>query len=209
MSGSTCRKRERDAAAGARRICGGSDTSGTPISSAALAASSTTATPCFLASARTPRIWRTLCAVPWAWMVRQSGADRRPRRSPRARAAPAWSAACASADRDRRCDATRAARADARAGAAASSDRSAARAGRSTAPGRDGQSSRAAPRRRRPRLRRSHRDAPCDRQSGSSETVRPAAAEARAVLRQTSTATCRFVVPWMRVSAQWSSQRSR
>ena len=94
--------------------------------------------------------------------------------------------ACAPAGRRRRCGDSRAARGRARAAAGRSSDRAAGRGGRSTAPGRAGRSSRAASSSTRPRLRRSHRDAPCARRSGSSETARRAAAAARAAPRQTS-----------------------
>ena len=66
---------------------------------------------------------------------------------------------------------------DARAAAARSVGSSRRTCGRSTAPARAGRSSPAARRSTRPRLRRSHRDGPCARRSGNSETVRAAAAE--------------------------------
>ena len=53
---------------------------------------------------------------------------------------------------------------------------------RSTAPGRDDRSSRAARRKTRPRPRHSHRGAPCVRRSGSSETARSGAARGRPLL---------------------------
>ncbi len=56
----------------------------------------------------------------------------------------------------------------------------------STAPAPAGPASRAARRNTRPRLRRSHRDAPCARRSGSTETARAAAGPAPAAPPQTS-----------------------
>ena len=197
-------------AAGARGSSAGSDRSGTPSSSAALAASSTTAGPCFFASARTPRMRRTPGAPSCCVDVAADGADvRAGARRPRAEQRERRRRRARRPVRVVRCDASRAARADARAAAGRSSDRAAGRAGRSTAPGRAGQSSRAARRSTRPRLRRSHRDAPCGRRSGSSETARAAAAPRAGCSSANIAATWRFVVPWMRVSAQCVSQRSR
>ena len=74
---------------------------------------------------------------------------------------------------------------------------------------RAGRSSRAARRSTRPRLRRSRRDGPCGRRSGSSETARAGAGRSAGRSSANIAATWRFVVPWMRVSAQRVSQRSR
>ena len=99
------------------------------------AASSTTAGPCFFASASTPRMRRTPAAPSCWWMCVADGADvtgRRvvARREQRQRARRRARRPVVVV----RCDASRAARADARAGAGRSSDRAGGRAGRSTAP---------------------------------------------------------------------------
>ena len=62
---------------------------------------------------------------------------------------------------------------------------------------------------RAPRPRRSRRDAPCARRSGSSETARAGSGRSAGCSSANIAATWRFVVPWMRVSAQRVSQRSR
>ena len=205
-------ERERRRRAGARGSGGRSGSSGRRSSSAAAQASSTRRTPCFLHEREHAEdAAHADLAVLRDGSSAQTRADVRARRA-RARAS-SWSVgrrrprrailvahAMAAALLPRR----------ARAAAARSSDRAGARAARPTAPRTlRPEPARAARGSRRPRPRRSRRGARCARRTRSSGTARPAAAAGAGFSSANIAATWRFVVPWMRVSAQALSQRSR
>ena len=77
------------------------------------------------------------------------------------------------------------------------------------APERVGRSSPVACCNRQPPPRHSRPDAPCVRRTGNSGRAPMGVASMPAVSSANMAATCRLVVPWMRVSAQRSSHRSR